>query len=162
LPGIGVLSALSVITSQFLNYKASPSGPTFIESIQWREVIIMMIIGASFITPALLIFYHFLNKLTIGGSLGKLIVDQVIFAPMFNCSIIALRFFLLDSNLSCADILNLVKTIGPTAIKSAWLFWIPQRYFSLNYVPGMYQLVFGNLCSYVWNILFSMIMSSAN
>lgn len=149
-----------MITSQYLSYQAVPQGPSFIESIQWREVIVMMIIAASFITPVLLIFYYLLSKLPI-GNFGKLLVDQFIFSPLFNCSIIALRFFLLDSNLSGSNIVVLVQNIGPTAIKSAWLFWIPQRYFTLNYVPAMYQLVFGNICSFVWNIVFSLIMSSA-
>lgn len=131
---------------------------SFLEFIQWREVFVMMIVGAAFITPTLLLFYYFLEKCE--DSRIKLIIDQFLFSPVFNAAIIAFRFFLIDSSLSATDIGNLVLKIAPSAIKTAWLFWIPQRYFTLNYVPPTYQIVFGNMCGFVWNIIFSMLMAS--
>jgi Mpv17 / PMP22 family len=127
--------------------------------VNWREAIIMTMISAAYTTPMLLIFYHFLNKVK-SNSLVKLFIDQFIFSPIFTCSIIALRFFLLDSNLTITDVVNLTIKIAPSAMTYCWLFWIPQRYFTLNYVPGMYQVMFGSICGFVWNIIFSMVVGS--
>jgi hypothetical protein len=117
----------------------------------------MAIISVTYITPVLLLFYKYLEKVKVGGNLGKLFVDQFIFSPIFTSTIIFFRLLLLKPSSPWILLEDTIK-IAPTAVKSAWLFWIPARFFTINFVPPMYQLIFGNIFSYAWNIIFSLLL----
>lgn len=155
----GVINGSSVIVSQFLTYNETLDKEFH---IQWYDVITMSIIAMTLITPILLIFYSQLNKLQI-GKMMKLLIDQLIFSPLLTFSIICYRFVLLgyfhNEMQSMNSIFVLAMEITPKAMRSSWLFWIPARFFVLNYVPPMYHLLVGSILSFVWNIVFSMILS---
>ena len=127
--------------------------------IDTNEIFIMILINALFNTPILLRFCGFLEKMK-GGVIPKLLVDQLLFSPVFTAAIIALRLFLIGTKVD--SILPIVKDIVPKAMKSSWLFWFPQRYLTLSYVPPQHQLLCGNVCALVWNVIFSMILTSQN
>jgi hypothetical protein len=124
-------------------------------SFDWLEVRTMMIINLVFNTPILLWFFKQLDKIK-SGVLTKLLVDQLIFSPVFNSCIIALRLFLIGTDMN--DIVPQVIAVVPKALLSSWLFWFPQRYLTLTYVPASYQLLCGSVCGLAWNVIFSMIL----
>lgn len=125
--------------------------------IDKKEIFIMVLINALFITPVCLWFFGILERMK-GGVIPKLLVDQLIFSPIFTASIIALRLFLLGNRID--EILPVVVEVVPTAMKLSWLFWFPQRYLTLSYVPPQLQLLCGNVCALVWNVIFSMILTA--
>ena len=168
-----VITFFSIITSQWVSFNQhNPSHPMafnlshLIEKIvDWNEVYCMTFLSISFITPCIIIFYHFLDKyVDAKGIYKKLFIDQFLFAPVFNFFIIFFRMILLvyvthqpvDMNDSAMKTLAIL----PLALKSSWGFWIPQRYFTLNYIPDMYQILFGSLCGFVWNVIFVLILSN--
>ena len=151
----GIINGCSVAASQIISYFNSKDSTQF--TFNHTEILVMTIIGIIYVTPVILLFYSYLNKFPYGGNIGKLIVDQFLFSPIFTFGIIALRLFMLG-NRNPKEIFNIALSIAPTAIKSSWLFWIPQRYYSLTYVAPVYQLLFGNICSFAWNIILALIL----
>jgi len=147
-----ILTALSVATSNLL--KSSKSGSF---QIDYSEVLVMVLISSFFITPTLLWFYkNILNKVA-GSNTRKLIIDQFAFSPPFNAAIIALRFALLGSKLS--TIPGSVYEVFPKAMMYAWCFWIPVRFLTLRFIPPMYHILSGSVFAYVWNVIFSLVLS---
>lgn len=143
-----ILAGMGVILSEVINGKSS---------FDWLEVRTMMIINMVFNTPVLIWFYKQLDRIK-GGVLPKLLVDQLLFSPVFTACIIGLRLFLIGADVS--DIPNTVMAVVPKALLSSWLFWVPQRFLTLTYVPPAYQLLCGNVCALVWNVIFTMILTA--
>lgn len=142
-----ILTALSVATSNLI--KSS--------KVDYKEVLVMALISAFFITPTLLWFYkNILNK-TAGSNTRKLIIDQFAFSPPFNACIIALRLALLGSPF--ASIPGSVYQVFPKAMMYAWCFWIPVRFLTLQLIPPMYHILSGSVFAYVWNVIFSLVLS---
>lgn len=156
----GVLTqGLSVITSQYLDHiNKEKSDLSFLESINWTEVITMSTISAVYITPILMIFYSYLNK-SKANNVTKLIIDQIIFSPIFTFGIILLRVLILNPSLTFYNMFHHTATVAPKAVRTSWLFWIPLRYFTIKYIPPAYQLLFGNVCAYIWNIILQTILN---
>lgn len=126
-------------------------------AIDKKEVFIMMVINAVFMTPVLLWFFGVLERMK-GGVIAKLLVDQLIFSPVFTAAIISVRLFLLGNKID--DIVPIVIEVVPKAMMSSWLFWFPQRYLTLSYLPPQHHLLCGNVCALVWNVIFSMILTA--
>jgi hypothetical protein len=67
--------------------------------VDFKEVFSMIIVSATLVTPTLLAFYSFLSKLSI-GNFGKLLIDQLIFSPIFTGSIVAYKIIISVTKLS--------------------------------------------------------------
>jgi len=127
-----------------------------------------MVVTSTFIIPILSKFFAYLEKARFGSFL-KLAIDQLLFSPLFTIGIIGYQLFLskaLESyiksgiiHVSYEQIASEVFVIFPTAMTSSWAFWIPQRIISLSFIPPIYQVLFASACSYVWNVIFSLILS---
>ena len=147
-----ILTGLSVATSNIL--KSSKSG---LIQIDYNEILVMVVISSFFITPTLLWFYKNILSKVSGSNTRKLIIDQFAFSPPFNAAIIALRFSLLGSQLS--TIPGSVYQVFPKAMMYAWCFWIPVRFLTLRFIPPMYHILSGSVFAYVWNVIFSLVLS---
>eukprot|EP01039_Chlorochromonas_danica_P009589 gene9589-10597_t len=143
-----IITACGVLTSQHL---------TGAKAVDWQEVRVMALINFAFITPVLLVVFGFLNA-KIRSNLVKLMIDQFLLSPPFTAAIIALRLFLLGTD--PAEIPGIIKTVIVPAMTSAWMFWIPTRFFILNYVPDNLQLLVNAMGGFVWNVIFSMVLAS--
>ena len=129
--------------------------------VDWKEVIVMMIVSATFITPMLLLFYNILGQLKI-SNFGKLFLDQACFSPLFTSAIISYKLFLLSNGkLTLSDLLTSLVAIVPAAVQASWCFWIPQRYLTLTFVPPYLHLVLGSLCSFLWQMIFTVVTQGA-
>lgn len=147
-----ILTSLSVATSNLL--QSSKSGSL---KLDYMEIIVMALISAFFITPTLLWFYsNVLNKV-VGSNTRKLIIDQFAFSPPFNAAIIALRMILLGTALE--KVPGSVYSVFPKAMLYAWCFWIPVRFLTLRFIPPMYHILSGSVFSYIWNVIFSLVLS---
>ncbi len=127
--------------------------------IKWLDVYVMMFISITYSTPLLLKFYRFLKSWTFGGDIGKLIISQFLFFPMFNAGFIAYRYFLLG-NRDVFDIYSQVSRVLPLAQKTSWSFWIPQSYIAIKYIPHDFHILFGSLCAFFWNIIFALLLNT--
>jgi len=123
----------------------------------YQEIWVMMLIGAAHNTPILLWFSRLMQSSKV-SLLTNLLIDQLIFSPLFTASIISMRHFLKGGDL--ADIPMVVWTIVPAAQTTSWLYWFPVRFLILRYVPVIYHLLAANIGSLLWNIIFSFLINS--
>lgn len=144
-----IISSSSVLVSQFLSGKSETD---------WDEVRAVAFIGAFWITPVLLVFYSRLQKLSY-GFVGKLVIDQLIFSPIFTLSIITARLFLLG-RVPFEEFPTILSQTVPTAVLSSWTFWIPARGFTLLIVPPHLHLLTGSAFSFLWNIILSLLLNA--
>mmetsp|Transcript_14771 Transcript_14771/g.14184 ORF Transcript_14771/g.14184 Transcript_14771/m.14184 type:complete len:189 (+) Transcript_14771:62-628(+) len=143
-----VISTGSVLVSQYL------AGNSMID---WSEIYTVQIVAAFWITPILLFFYSKLQKMSL-GVVGKLLIDQALFSPVFTASIVTIRVLILGRVPYSELPAILIQTV-PKAVLSAWTFWIPARWFTLAVVPPHLHLLTGNALSFVWNIILSMLLA---
>ena len=87
---------------------------------------------------------------------GKVFVDQFVFGPVFTTSIIAYKFILMKYPLE--EVVKLCIMIVPNAVAASWIFWIPQRYITFNFVSPSLHMPFGTLCAFFWNVIFSIVV----
>jgi hypothetical protein len=158
-----VIASASVITSQYFSYYQDKKNDEFI--MDWNQVITIGLMQFFYVTPVLSFFYNKLLTKVPGGTVPKVVFDQFFFSPIFNSCFVGIRLFILiqlgaEKPHTMKELIQIVKEVAPTAITSSWKFWIPQRAFSLTFIPPHLQLVFGNVCSFFWNIIFAMILSS--
>ena len=144
-----IISSSSVVVSQLLAGNSK---------IDWSEVRTVAFIGAFWITPVLLIFYSKLHRLPL-GVMGKLALDQLIFSPLFTVTIISLRLIVLG-RVPYADFTSVLGQTVPKAVLSSWTFWVPARGFTLLIVPAHLHLLAGNIFSFIWNIILSMLLNA--
>ena len=144
-----LISSCSVLVSQYLAQRSETD---------WSEVRTVAFIGAFWITPVLLLFYSKLQKSSL-GVIGKLMLDQLLFSPLFTVSIITARLFLLQRVPMYEFPTILLQTV-PTAVLSSWTFWIPARGFTLLVVPAHLHLLMGSIFSFLWNIILSMLLNA--
>lgn len=144
-----IISSSSVIVSQLLAGNSK---------IDWSEVRTVAFIGSFWITPVLLVFYSKLHRLQL-GVLGKLALDQLIFSPIFTLTIISLRLVVLG-RVPYNDFTSVLGQTVPKAVLSSWTFWVPARGFTLLIVPVHLHLLAGNVFSFIWNIILSMLLNA--
>ena len=148
-----ILTALSVVTSHIVKGLTKGS-PIYIDT---REVIVMSVIQALWITPVLMWFYSKIINPMPGSNMRKLIIDQIAFSPPFTATIIGLRMFLMGKT-PIDTIPAALYVAFPSAVGSSWLFWLPIRFMTISYIPPIYHLLAGSLFSFVWNVIFSLIL----
>lgn len=144
----GILAGLGVLMSGLL---VNPG-----EAINWGEVKVMIVVASVFTTPVLLAWYALLEKMP-GGVVGKLVIDQLLFSPICTAGILAFRLLLLGTDVS--EILPELIEVVPKVMGPNWLFWIPQRYLTMMFVPPNYHVIGGNICALVWNGILAVILS---
>jgi hypothetical protein len=146
-----LISAASVIVSQV--YKGN--------GFNWKEVFAMAIVSSTLTTPFLTWFYKILSTIKMGGVIGQLLVDQLIVSPPLTLAIISYKFFLMQEY-SISMIPMKVLEISSSAIVTMWMFWMPQRLFTLIFIPQDFHVLFGSLCSFIWQIILALLLSQQN
>jgi hypothetical protein len=145
-----VLAAIGVIVSQLLT-----AGEVFDE----LEIHVMMILNVLFLTPVLYVFYtKVLSAVDHFGLLVTLLVDQLLFSPLFTASIMILRLWMRGSDKT--SIVSEVLGLLPNTMLSSWCFWIPARFIILKFVPIPLQMLVGNVFALMWNVIFAMIVNA--
>lgn len=126
------------------------------------EVVIMTIVSLTFITPILLSYYGWLGKQNF-GLITSIIVDQLIFSPVFTTGILMWRGVVSGIFASgTLDVVNIMALPGdvlpiiPEIMKKSWGYWIPIRLLILKFVPPMYHVVVGSACSFIWQIIMAL------
>ena len=137
-----IIAALAVVASAKITGQSN---------IDWLEIKVMMLINFSFITPFMMAAGPYLERVK-GGLFPILMVDQITLSPLLTAGIIGLRLFLRGNDIQ--SIPQEVGVVVPSIMVFSWLFWIPVRAITFVYIPPPMQLLFNNLCAFVWNIIF--------
>jgi hypothetical protein len=112
--------------------------------------------GGALVAPVLGFWYGKLNAMipakTTAGALGRLFLDQAIFAPCFVAMFI-----------SSLLVLNGTPAIIPAKLKqdlmpmttANWALWIPGQFINFRFVPPNLNLLFSNMLALVWSTYLS-------
>ena len=144
-----LITAAGVLVSQVVS---SGGGLKF----DWVEVRVMALIVAFFNTPILMWFLKFLSNSKYSTPV-QLLIDQFVFSPPFTFGILFWRYYLLGLTPTLLIPFQVIAIL-PTTMMYAWCFWIPARYFILVYVPSNQQLLTINICAFIWNVIFPLIL----
>lgn len=113
-----------------------------------------------FITGPLLHFwYYFLdrifqNKRSIGALILRLLLDQLLFSPLFYVVYYA-YMCALEGNLKYLKF-KIFRNLGPT-ISAQLKIWPAAQIINFRFVPAELQVLFSNIVAFVWNVYFSYI-----
>lgn len=142
-----IIAGLAVITSQYLADATK---------FDLGEVNIMMLINFAYMTPLLIWFNGILQRANL-KMIPMLVADQLLFSPLLTAGIVACRLLLLGVDIHRVP--GMVWDVVPKAMISSWMFWVPAKALIFAYVPPVYQLLAGSALSFIWTIIFAMILS---
>lgn len=107
--------------------------------------------------PLIHAFHNFLDKIVFKGAkqtspivvLGKLVIDQFIFAPIFT----SLYFYLrgLSEDRSLATTTKRLKSELLGIMKKNWSLWVPANFINYLVIPLELRVLFGSVVAFFWN-----------
>eukprot|EP01079_Euglenida_sp_SAG-EU17-18_P002957 gene2957-3529_t len=112
----------------------------------------MALLGGAMIGPALHFWYNLLNSAipgaTAANAIQRLLLDQLVFAPIFCASFFAALFTLegRPGQLPAHLRENYCKVV-----LANWQLWVPAQFINFYAVPPLYQVLFANMVALVWN-----------
>lgn len=151
----GIITALGVAASSYLSKGV----------IDFVEIKTMATLSSIYIVPTLTLFYgEFLDKLKI-SKIDKLVVDQLLWSPIFTTSIITLRIIIsccfhgTTADLSIDNLFAEVLNSAPNVVLAAWGFWIPFRFLTLTFAPIHLHVLIGSVGNFFWTIVLTFLLS---
>jgi hypothetical protein len=118
--------------------------------------------GGALVAPVLGFWYGKLNALipakTTSGALGRLFLDQAIFAPGFVAMFIS--SLLLLNGTQGLIVAKLKQDLLPT-VTANWALWIPGQFINFRFVPPHLNLLFSNMLALIWSTYLSWASSRA-
>eukprot|EP01133_Synstelium_polycarpum_P010597 gene10597-12331_t len=88
---------------------------------------------------------------------GKLIADQLIFAPFINIAFYTV-LALLDRKPG-SILIKLYFDLMPT-LKASWKVWPLAQFINFSFVPSHLRVLFGNLVGFLWSIYLTVLSQS--
>lgn len=120
-------------------------------------------IGLLLVGPSLHIWYGLLPRLIPvpgdKGTLLRLALDQLIFAPLSLASFFAIVMTL--EGKSDLIVAKLKKDLAPTVI-AQWKLWIPFQFANFKFVPSSLQVATASAIGLVWTVYMSLVAHSDN
>lgn len=127
------------------------------ESFDWKRLGIFTLLGTAFVGPALHVWYGTLARLFAGAggtssALGRLLMDQLFFAPIFIGSIISMIMTLEGQG---ENVPSKIRNDLFTIVKSNWVLWVPFQFINFRFVPQHLQVLASNVVALAWNTYMS-------
>lgn len=151
--------ATRVATSAALNGVGDVLGQTLFEKdkpFDWIRFGKFVFLGGALVAPVLNLWYGTLNRLvpaqTTAGAIGRLLLDQGVFAPVFCCMFIS-SLMLLDGAPHLI-IPKLRQDIAATVLMN-WKIWIPAQFVNFRFVRPDLNLLFSNFVALIWSTYLS-------
>ncbi|GAM25535.1 hypothetical protein SAMD00019534_087100 [Acytostelium subglobosum LB1] len=148
------------LTSATLSFTSNVLAQRVIEGkkIDWSRVIKFTIWGL-LASPVGHFWHIFLERLFRNvkekyQAIGKLVVDQLIFAPFINILFYTV-LSLLDGKPG-AILIKLYFDLIPTLMAS-WKVWPLAQFINFKFVPPHLRVLFGNLVGFAWSIYLTII-----
>mmetsp|Transcript_6078 Transcript_6078/g.12942 ORF Transcript_6078/g.12942 Transcript_6078/m.12942 type:complete len:223 (-) Transcript_6078:805-1473(-) len=143
----GVLSIVSDVLSKLLSKQKIKSSSIF------NELTMGLVIRG----PLIHWFHLFLDRVVFRKArnqfapavvIGKLVLDQFVFSPLFISLYFILNALMLDQPVSDA-IKKIRKTLVSVLVKN-WSVWIPANAISYAVIPLNLRVLYGNIVSIFW------------
>lgn len=81
--------------------------------------------------------------------IGKLVVDQLLFAPLLTALYLYSRALTEDRGIR--SVTNKLRTELPKLVASGWAVWIPANFVNYGLVPLHLRVLFGSSVAFFWN-----------
>jgi Mpv17 / PMP22 family len=116
-----------------------------------------MTIGLVFRAPVIHAFHVLLDNVIFAGAknqssqsvvLAKLVIDQILFAPLFLGAYIIFSGMLEDVPLKVTTRRIRKELFG--MLRSNWIVWVPANYFSYAFVPLHLRVAWGGIIGLFW------------
>lgn len=143
----GALSAFAAVLSARLGNKP-------LKSSAWLNE---MTIGLVLRGPVIHAFHNFLERVVFASAqnqnavpvvLGKLAIDQLLFAPILTSAYLYLSGMLRDVPLPTTS--RKIRRELPTILRSNWLVWVPANLFGYTFVPLELRVAWGSVVGVAW------------
>lgn len=112
--------------------------------------------GGALVAPVLGVWYSKLNAMIPGkgtkGALGRLALDQGIFAPFFVTLFIS---SLLTLNGEARLIKPKLQQDLLSTVTANWALWIPGQFLNFRFVPAQFNLLASNVLALIWSTYLS-------
>lgn len=107
--------------------------------------------------PLIHTFHNFLDKVVFKGRnqsspavvVGKLVIDQFLFAPLFTSLYFYVRGLAEDRGLAVTT--QKLRKELPDIMRSNWSVWVPANFINYLFVPLELRVLFGSVVSFFWN-----------
>eukprot|EP00741_Cyanophora_paradoxa_P000388 tig00000404_g379.t1 len=122
-----------------------------------HRLAVMTVTGGAFVGPVLAAWYSVLFRLLpgtgTGGVLGRVAMDQLVFAPIFTAAIFTVIGLLEGKSLG--DCKEKLDRDWWTALKANWKVWPLAQLINMKFVPQQFNVLFVNLVAVGWNAYIS-------
>ncbi|TDH66712.1 hypothetical protein CCR75_006573 [Bremia lactucae] len=126
-----------------------------------KRTAIFTFLGGVAVSPILHVWYGFLGSRLPGISKAtitkRLVLDQIIFAPVF-LSIFLSSVQALEGHAD--DIQDKLRADWWPLTKANWVIWVPAQIINFRFVPATMQVLFSNVMGLVWNSYLSFVSHS--
>lgn len=136
-----------------------------VENVNMKRAAIFSLLGGALVGPTLHFWYSFLHKVLPAansmGAMGRLGLDQFVFAPVFIGTFLSSLLSLehVSGNEAETALQEKIQTKLQTdwwpAVQINWLMWIPAQFVNFRFIPGKYQVLFANVVGVFWNTYLS-------
>eukprot|EP00798_Chlamydomonas_sp_ICE-L_P025111 gene25111-10752_t len=126
-------------------------------SLDAKRVLTFTALGAFYVGPVLFYWYSFLGGFVtlpgMQGVIASLAMDQLVFAPIFVGSFIAILSAL--GGASIPEVQDKLKRDLFPAVKVNWLLWVPAQFINFKFVPPNLRVLATNVTALIWNTYMS-------
>ncbi|WVZ54634.1 hypothetical protein U9M48_005401 [Paspalum notatum var. saurae] len=127
-----------------------------VSELDLRRTFVFTFLGLALVGPTLHVWYLYLSKLvTISGASGaiaRLILDQIIFSPIFIGVFMSL-LVTLEGKPSL--VVPKLKQEWLSSVVANWQLWIPFQFLNFYFVPQKFQVLAANFVALAWNVILS-------
>ncbi|CAL5227837.1 g10868 [Coccomyxa viridis] len=125
------------------------------EHLDMKRLGIFTLLGFVIIGPPLHYWYLMLSRVSVQGLPGTLVrlaMDQLLWAPFFLSTIVAAQFTLEGKR---HEVVPKLKQDMRAILTTNWKIWIPFQFLNFNFVPQQLQVLASNVMALAWNIYMS-------
>ena len=151
--------ATKAVTAAVLNGVGDVIAQIFLNEngkFDWKRLGIFSALGLVLIGPALHVWYGTLARVVTAsgtmGALGRMAMDQLLFAPIFIGTIVS-SIMILEGHGS--DVPSKMRSDLFTIVRSNWALWVPFQFLNFRFVPVHLQVLASNIVALAWNTYIS-------
>lgn len=143
-------------THPYTNFLRCQLGVEKCDNFDWSRFRNMALIGGCWVGPALHVWFGFLGRMIVftghKATLAMLALDQLVWAPPFIASFVALVMTLEGNPSGVPNALR--ETMWP-ALKTNWSMWIPAQLINFALVPIQFRVLVANVVALFFNTYMS-------
>ncbi|KAK2652187.1 hypothetical protein Ddye_012043 [Dipteronia dyeriana] len=125
-------------------------------SLDVKRTFVFTLLGLVLVGPTLHFWYLNLSKLVplpgVSGTLVRLLLDQLLFAPTF-IGVFLSTLVTLEGRPS--QVVPKLQQEWFSAVLANWKLWIPFQFLNFLFVPQQFQVLAANFVSLAWNVILS-------